>query len=93
MDPNGSKQIQLGAKGSVWVQIGPNKMGSKSPNKYQTGQNGIFFLLYIGQKLSKIRMLKITQKLSKMLKLVFSGLKSIIHTGQICSDIILYDMI
>ena len=42
MDPNGSKQIQLGAKGSVWVQIGPNKMGSKSPNKYQTGQNGIF---------------------------------------------------
>lgn len=68
MDPNGSKQIQLGAKGSVWVQIGPNKMGSKSPNKYQTGQNGIFFLLYIGQKLSKIRMLKITQKLSKMLK-------------------------
>ena len=44
MDPNGSKQIQLGAKGSVWVQIGPNKMGSKSPNKYQTGQNvNVFF--------------------------------------------------
>ena len=81
MGPNGSKLVQLDPNGSKWAKtdsigckrvcMGSNRSkqnGFKKSKQVPNRPNWYFFLLYIGQKLSKIRMLKITQKLSKMLK-------------------------